>query len=79
MAARAPDQPQFCPWCGTPLAFEQHVHEPRSESLAKEARARGTEPPPLPDRVEDILAGESYVGACPGCALVTHVIGHRAQ
>lgn len=79
MAARAPDQPQFCPWCGTPLAFEKHTHEPRHESLAKEARKRGTEPPPLPDRVEDILAGESYVGACPGCGMVTHVIGHRAQ
>jgi hypothetical protein len=79
MEAGAPDQPQFCPWCGTPLAFEQHAHEPRHESLANEARARGTEPPPLPDRVDDILTGESYVCACPGCGVVSHVIGHRAQ
>ncbi len=74
----APERPQFCPWCGTPLPFEEHGHEPRYESLAKEARARGTDPPPLPERVEDMLAGESYVGACPGCHVVSHVIGHRA-
>jgi hypothetical protein len=62
-----------------PLAFKEHGHEPRYESLANEARARGDEPPPLPDRVEDMLAGESYVAACPACRVVSHVIGHRAQ
>ena len=79
MTAAAPDRPRFCPWCAAPLQFEGHGHEPRYESLANEARARGTEPPPLPDRVEALLAGESYVGACPGCRVVSHVIGHRAQ
>jgi len=78
MHVGAPGQPQFCPWCGTPLAFEEHGHEPRHETLANEAREHGAEPPTLPERVEDILTGESYVGACPGCRVVSHVIGHRA-
>jgi hypothetical protein len=55
MHVGAPEQPQFCAWCGTPLAYEQHSHEPRHETLANEARERGAEPPPLPDRVEDML------------------------
>ena len=75
----APERPQFCPWCGTPLPYEGHEHEPRFETLADEARRRGEEPPPLPKRVEDILAGDSFVGACPGCRTVSHVIGHHAQ
>jgi hypothetical protein len=79
VAVGAIERPQFCPWCGTPLPFEEHGHEPRHETLANEARARGDEPSPLPDRVEDMLAGESYVGGCPGCQMVSHVIGHQAQ
>ncbi len=75
----APQRPQFCPWCGTPIPYEGHEHEPRFETLAEEARHRGEDPPPLPNRVEDILAGESFVGACPGCRTVSHVIGHHAQ
>jgi hypothetical protein len=70
--------PQFCPWCGSPIGYEEHEHEPRYELLAAEARARGQEPPALPERVRSILAGESFVGACPGCRTVSHVVGHRA-
>ncbi|MDQ4048618.1 MAG: hypothetical protein M3131_04435 [Actinomycetota bacterium] len=74
-----PQRPQFCPWCGTPVPYDGHEHEPRFETLADEARRRGEEPPPLPKRVEDILSGESFVAACPGCRTVSHVIGHHAQ
>jgi len=74
----AADPPQFCPWCGTPIAYSQHEHEPRYETLADEARARGVDPPPLPDRVEDMLAGDPYVGACAHCRTLSHVIGHHA-
>lgn len=71
-------QPQFCPWCGTPIRFEPHAHEPRYQALADQARAEGREPPPLPERVRDILAGDSFVGACPGCRTVSHVMAHHA-
>lgn len=74
----APPQPQFCAWCGTPLAYEEHAHHSRVETLAEQARAGGEDPPPLPDRVEELLHGQSYVGACPGCRVLSHVIGHRA-
>jgi len=37
--------PQFCPWCGSPIAFEEHEHEPRIEALA---RVRGQDPAELP-------------------------------
>jgi hypothetical protein len=77
--ASAPEKPQFCPWCGTPVAFEGHEHEPRYATLAEQARERGQEPPPLPKKVEEILSGESFVGACPGCRTVSHVIGHHAS
>ena len=76
--ASTPPKPQVCPWCGSPIAFEEHGHEPRYATLADPARARGEEPPTLPKRVEDILAGDSFVGACPGCRTVSHVIGHHA-
>lgn len=76
--AATPTKPQFCPWCGSPLDYEEHHHEPRHAALADQARARGQEPPPLPERVEDILSGDSYVSACPGCRTVSHVIGHHA-
>ena len=75
----APPQPQFCPWCGSPLPYEAHQHEPRHATLADEAATRGADPPPLPERVEEILSGDSYVGACPGCRTLSHVIGHHAQ
>ncbi|MBA2256971.1 MAG: hypothetical protein H0W05_07130 [Thermoleophilaceae bacterium] len=74
----APQRPGFCPWCGSPIAYEEHEHEPRYESLAQQARSRGEEPPPLPERVRDVLAGESFAGACPGCRTVSHVVGHKA-
>lgn len=45
--------------------------------LAEQARAEGSEPPRLPDRVEETLAGEAFLGACPGCKMVSHVVGHR--
>lgn len=70
--------PQFCPWCGTPIGFEEHDHEPRHSSLAAEAAARGQELPELPERVRELLAGESYAGVCPGCRTISHVVGHRA-
>jgi len=76
--APAPPKPEFCPWCGSPLAYEEHQHEPRYATLADQARARGEEPPPLPRRVEEILQGDSHMGACPGCRTVSHVIGHHA-
>jgi hypothetical protein len=74
----APEQPQFCPWCGSPIGYEAHDHEPRFELLAEQARARGADPPELPERVRKVLAGESYAGACPGCRMISHVVGHRA-
>jgi len=70
--------PQFCPWCGSPLGYEAHGHQPRYAALAEQVRAHGEDPPALPRRVEQVLQGESYVGACPGCRIVSHVIGHRA-
>jgi hypothetical protein len=69
--------PQFCPWCGTAIPYEEHDHEPRYLSLAEQARARGEEPPRLPARVEEALAGDSFVGVCPGCRTISHVVGHR--
>jgi hypothetical protein len=71
--------PQFCPWCGTPIGYEEHRHEPRFEVLAAEARAGGREPPPLPERVEGMLTGESFAGICPGCRRINHVVSHRAR
>jgi hypothetical protein len=76
MASEAP--PQFCPWCGSPLGYEPRGHEPRYELLADQARARGENPPALPRRVERMLSGESWVAACEGCRVLSHVIGHRA-
>ncbi len=76
MTAGSPP-PQFCPWCGSPIGYQEHEHEPRFELLAEQARARGDEPPPLPKRVRELLSGESYVAACPGCRTISHVVGHR--
>jgi hypothetical protein len=73
----APRVPQFCAWCGSPIPYEEHRHEPRYQMLAERARAEGSEPPRLPDRVEETLAGEAFLGACPGCKMVSHVVGHR--
>jgi hypothetical protein len=75
--ADAPQRPEFRPWCGSPVPFEEHEHEPRYEALAEQARARGEQPPPLPERVQRMLSGESYVAACPGCRMISHVVGHR--
>ena len=69
--------PQFCAWCGSPAAYEEHEHEPRYKLLANQARARGADPPPLPERVAEMLSGDSYVTACPGCRTLSHVVGHR--
>jgi hypothetical protein len=71
-------RPQFCPWCGTPIGYDEHDHEPRYETLTAEARSEGREPPPLPDRVRNMLSGESYVGICPGCRRINHVVSHQA-
>jgi hypothetical protein len=75
----APRTPQFCPWCGSPIPYEGHEHKPRYETLADEARSRGAEPPPLPERVRELLAGQSFVAACPGCRTISHVVGHRTR
>ena len=77
--AGASEPPQFCPWCGSPLGYEEHDHEARYAVLAEQARARGERPPPLPQRVERLLSGDSYVAACPGCRTISHVVGHRVQ
>ena len=71
------ETPQFCPWCGSPAAYEPHEHEPRHELLAEQARARGGEVPRLPERVAELLSGHSFVAACAGCRTVSHVVGHR--
>ncbi len=70
--------PQFCPWCGTPIAYVEHEHEPRHETLAREARSEGHEPPALPERVARTLSGDAFVGACAGCRKVSHVVSHEA-
>ncbi len=69
------ERPQFCPWCGSPLTFEAHEHEPRFTDLAER---KGVDAGLLPERVRDLLAGDSYVAACPGCRTISHVVGHRA-
>ena len=70
------ESPQFCPWCGSPAAFEPHEHEPRYVELA---RRDHIDTSLLPDRVRDMLAGESYVTACAGCRTISHVVGHRSR
>ena len=67
-------RPQFCPWCGTPIAYEAHEHEPRYADLAERA---GVDPGTLPERVRGVLEGESYVAVCAGCRTLSHVVGHR--
>ena len=72
-------KPQFCAWCGSALEYEEHHHEPHFETLAEQARARGEEPPPLPQNVEELMRGDSYIAACPGCRVLSHVISHHAR
>ena len=74
-----PSQPQFCAWCGSPLAYAPHHHEPRVATLAEQARSEGKDPPPLSETVEELMSGDSYVGACPDCRVLSHVISHHAQ
>ena len=75
MARAEETRPQFCPWCGSPIGFEPHEHEPRYAELAARHGADAKE---LPARVRELLAGESFVGVCPGCRTISHVVGHRA-
>lgn len=70
-----PEPPQFCPWCGSPVGYEPHQHEPRYATLAERV---GADPQELPQRVRELLAGASYVAACPGCRTISHVVGHRS-
>ena len=72
--ASAPARPQFCAWCGTPIGYDEHEHEPRYEELARRERIDVTL---LPERVRELLTGESYVTACAGCRTISHVVGHR--
>ena len=67
-------RPQFCPWCGSPIAWEQHEHKPRYAHLAGQ---QGVDESILPERVREILAGRSFVAACPGCRTISHVVGHQ--
>jgi hypothetical protein len=60
------------------VSYEPHQHEPRHATIADEASARGEESP-LPEQVEEILSGDSHVGACHGCRTLSHVLGHHAQ
>ncbi|MGI8595245.1 MAG: hypothetical protein ACR2ML_12940 [Solirubrobacteraceae bacterium] len=76
--AAAPPKPRFCPWCGSAVLYEPQEHEPRHVTLADAARDRGLEPPPLPERVEEMLSGDAHVCGCQECRTVTHVIGHHA-
>ena len=69
------EPPQFCPWCGSPVGYEAHEHEPRYVALAERA---DVDPSALPERVRDLLAGAAYVAACPRCRTISHVVGHRA-
>ncbi len=75
----APPHPQFCAWCGSSLAYEEHHHEARFETLAEQAQAAGEHPPPLPKRIEELMRGDSYIGACSQCRVLSHVISHHAQ
>ena len=68
------ERPQFCPWCGSPLTFEAHEHEPRYAELAER---KGVDASTLSERVRALLAGRSYVAACPGCRTISHIVGHR--
>lgn len=72
------DQPKFCAWCGAPLTYEAHHHEARFETLAEQKSAQGEQPPPLPERIEELMRGDSYVGVCEGCRVLSHVISHHA-
>ena len=69
------ERPQFCPWCGTPIGWKRHEHEPRYALLAAQ---RGVDESLLPQRVRELLAGDSYVAACAGCRTISHVVGHQA-
>ena len=75
----APSKPQFCPWCGATVAYEDHHHEARIQTLAEPAPARGETPPPLPENVEELMRPETFVAACSGCRVLSHVIGHHAR
>jgi hypothetical protein len=78
MAELEPPRPQFCPWCGSPIGYESHEHQPRFEALRDQAVARGQNPGELPQRVRELLEGEAFVGVCAGCRTISHVVGHRA-
>ncbi|MBA3748135.1 MAG: hypothetical protein H0W96_11690 [Solirubrobacterales bacterium] len=73
------ENPRFCAWCGSSLAYEQHHHEARFETLAEQARAGGETIAPLPQSIEELMRGDSYVGACPNCRVLSHVISHHAR
>ena len=70
-------RPEFCPWCGASIAYEADEHDPGYALLAEQARVRGEEPPPFPQRVREMLTGDAFVGACAGCGTISHVVGHR--
>ena len=72
------NRPQFCPWCGSPMPFREHAHESPAERIITEARRAG-ETPSVPEKLEDLIFGTSFVGACHGCRNVSHVISHSAD
>ncbi len=64
------NQPEFCPWCGTPVPYRSDSHTPLYRTLADEHQV---EPP---DVVEDSLHTDAFVCGCPGCRRISHVIAH---
>jgi hypothetical protein len=60
------------------MGFSEHPHESRFSQLITEARAKGQEPA-IPSEIEDLMSGDSFVGGCQGCRVVSHVISHRPR
>ena len=60
------------------MAFSEQPHESQAQKRIADARdASGV--PAIPSRIEELIAGASFVGACYGCRNVSHVISHHAS
>lgn len=60
------------------MAFSEHPHESHAHRRIAEVRDTGTLPA-IPSRIEELITGASFVGACQGCRNITHVISHHAS
>lgn len=69
--------PRFCPWCGTEIGFEHHADESPFASLATDAKASDPELP-VPSRIVEMLTPECFVGPCPECRVLTHLVSDHA-